>query len=1101
MTVVRNTATAPGGGALANARVRINLVTRSAASPGYTPGGDIVGILDIRADESGFWSADLVPNASITPANTYYRVIESSAVSTFVVPATGGPYNLSEVLAASPPTPSAPGMTGLQAAANGTVAGVRPEINLIAGTNTTITAADNPGQNRVDVTINATGGGGGGAVSSVNTQTGAVVLNAANVGAIATAAAGAASGVATLDGSSHLTASQAANLLTAANNLSDLPTPATARTNLGLGGAATAAIGTGAGTVAAGNDSRITGAAQKSANLSDLASTATARTNLGLGSSATANVGTTTGTVAAGDDSRITGAIPAAAAGAPGGVATLDGSGHLTAGQAANLLAAANNLSELPTPATARGNLGLGGAATLNVGTTAGTVAAGDDSRITGAAQKSANLSDLANAGTARTNLGLGGAAVLNVGTGAGTVAAGNDSRITGALQGANNLSDVATPATARTNLGLGGAATLNVGTTAGTVAAGDDSRITGSAQKSANLSDLANAGTARTNLGLGNSATANFDATVADLQPNGVAALGGTGKVIDAGHSHPSPPHQFPITKYGAVGDIQCVNDGAMNASAVLTSASGKFVAGDVGKAITVKGALTSGQTTLVTTIASYQSATQVTLTAAATVSSGTGLQVLWGTDNTSFIQSAIADAFAYAQAHGRVGEVYTPPATGLGWMVSGALKLTDSVNAIYNSQLTIPLNSDRNPKVTITFRGAANSGSTRHWNQDYPGFNPSTWFSAGAFDTAAHQSTTGANAVSNAGNPSVLGGPTGKNGYGVTGTNPVYNNVLVELRDMSIMTTHSASGWTYSPFNFHGCAGAHLTNCSFGTNGVIQYYTGSGGANGNTDFLTVSTLSGGISIGGLLPGAGNNASNRVENCVWNGGYTYGPLITEHTVIDDVTILYCWSGFCPAGTYGDGGSGAGALHAIAFNQLCVEACSYHVNVFGAGASGIGPILHGVLDTEGTIQFRDNPNNGTGLSAAAGEIRLAGSPSTVAISVGTGTGATGGTGLRIIKEQIYPGPLTFTSSPTLAINTPVVNTTWRPVTLYLTGGTGITTVQIGKLAGGASPTMTTVFDFTAGGVVPANTPIRLGPGQWLQINGTTLPTVVSCIAD
>ncbi len=45
------------------------------------------------------------------------------------------------------------------------------------------------------------------------------------------------------------------------------------------------------------------------------------------------------------------------------------------------------------------------------------------------------NLSDLANVSTARTNLGLGGAAQLNVGTSAGTVAAGNDSRITGAGQ------------------------------------------------------------------------------------------------------------------------------------------------------------------------------------------------------------------------------------------------------------------------------------------------------------------------------------------------------------------------------------------------------------------------------------------------------------------------------------------------------------------------------------------------------------------------------------------------------------------------------------------------------------------------------------------
>ena len=71
-----------------------------------------------------------------------------------------------------------------------------------------------------------------------------------------------------------------------------------------------ARIGTTAGTIAAGNDTRITGAAQKSANLNDLADKAAARSNLGLGNSVTRDVGSVAGTVAAGDDPRFTPTIP-----------------------------------------------------------------------------------------------------------------------------------------------------------------------------------------------------------------------------------------------------------------------------------------------------------------------------------------------------------------------------------------------------------------------------------------------------------------------------------------------------------------------------------------------------------------------------------------------------------------------------------------------------------------------------------------------------------------------------------------------------------------------------------------------------------------------
>ncbi len=275
---------------------------------------------------------------------------------------------------------------------------------------------------------------------------------------------------------------------------------ATKGTSPDLGGAAALDVGTAAGTVAAGDDSRIIGAAQKAANLSDLADHPTARTNLGLGNSATRPVGTSAGSVAAGDDSRITGAAQKA-----------------------------SNLSDLANISTARTNLGLGGAALLPVGTATNTVAAGDDARLVGAMQKSANLSDVANASSARSNLGLGGSAILNVGIATGTVAAGDDSRIVGAVQKSQNLSDLPSVSTARLNLGLGGAALLNVGTTAGTVAAGDDSRISGAAQKSANLSDIASSAIARTNLGLGTASVRDVG-TVA-----GTVAAGDDSRIVGA--------------------------------------------------------------------------------------------------------------------------------------------------------------------------------------------------------------------------------------------------------------------------------------------------------------------------------------------------------------------------------------------------------------------------------------------------------------------------------------------------------------------------------------------------------------------------------------
>lgn len=125
---------------------------------------------------------------------------------------------------------------------------------------------------------------------------------------------------------------------------------------------------------------------------------------------------------------------------------------------------AASDVGAVPTARTITAGTGLTGGGALSAdrtlvvsyGTAAGTAAQGNDSRITGAAQKASNLSDLASAATARTNLGaaantLGGSekvAALSATTGTATGNCANASVFTVAPTGAITLAFTNVPAT-----------------------------------------------------------------------------------------------------------------------------------------------------------------------------------------------------------------------------------------------------------------------------------------------------------------------------------------------------------------------------------------------------------------------------------------------------------------------------------------------------------------------------------------------------------------------------------------------------------------------------------------------------------------------------
>ena len=326
------------------------------------------------------------------------------------------------------------------------------------------------------------------------------------------------------------------------------------------GGVLAPVVGTAPGSLAAGDDARLVGAAQAAAlaavafsgNYADLVGQAPAGdgtgfvlepatsdrlggVKVGAGLAAPGGVlavafGSTPGTAAAGDDPRILAAqtaqqVGGAIAGQLAPYATTSDVAALVAGRIADLVGAAPGTLDTVAELAAQLQADEGGAATLaalvatkqDAAQVAAAIAAGTAASISGTLAIAQGGTGATDAPAARAALGLGLAATRGVGTNATSVAAGNDARFAQAAQRAANLSDLANVITARGNLGLTAAATAAIGTTPGTLAAGDDARLAGAAQRAANLSDLADPAAARANLGLAALASSGRYADLAD--------------------------------------------------------------------------------------------------------------------------------------------------------------------------------------------------------------------------------------------------------------------------------------------------------------------------------------------------------------------------------------------------------------------------------------------------------------------------------------------------------------------------------------------------------------------------------------------------------
>lgn len=540
----------------------------------------------------------------------------------------------------------------------------------------------------------------------------------------------------------------------------------------------------------------------------------------------------------------------------------------------------------------------------------------------------------------------------------------------------------------------------------------------TGALLAANNLSDLASVSAARTSLGLGSAAlaaTSAFDAagSATTAQTNAEAYTDSqlaTERTRNDNTYAKFRADIFDVTKYGAKGDGQFVIDGAITAGqATLTSAAGKFVSGDVGKHIMVKGAGNSAIFTLSATITQYNSSTSVTISTNA-VTTVTNALVMWATDDTTAIQNAINAAGTYAATHG-TATVFFPSTSGLFYGIAGAL----SHVGLGNSQLYLPVNAPANNKLNLIFLGVGNGSIVQHWLQKSPVLNGSTLVS---FNTYANSTVQDSDVTAN-GNGAVIGGPTQPNGYGTSAL--LFNNVGVTFQDMSILVPHTLGGISYSAGDMSGMANCDLIDFGYGSAGVVP----------DSDYQNPNLFASGLSIGWLMPANGNNDNCVVQNVTCHGGFVFGFFMTEHTVINAMRILYSWSGLCPIGAYF--GSG-GATHAMWVNQISIEGCSNEVNIFGQGASGYGPFINiDQLDTEhGNPTFTDR-NSGAALGTALGTVRLTGLYTSANVTV------TAPTGLKIIDGQRSIGVKSVSSNYTVQVTDEIiyVNAASAPIEIDL----------------------------------------------------------------